>query len=321
MMNAAFYYDLAPSSMTSFSDKYICTFEICQNNTSFDSSWGFLKHLFDIHRIAVNNVEDVLPFLQEYIDYYKCKGIDSFEGEITILGAGPAGNDLILRNELHKEKLDKLLHRQEEERIETKARQCLFCKKVFTNKRSYVRHMYIEHSFNIGAPDNIVLFDDFMSLLKKKLDENYVELKKEINLNDEQEILSEKETWEDWWDNSKEAQTLSLFGQRYFDTPFDAIMEVKDEFKFDIKEFVIAKGLDVYERIKLINYIRRKTSELSCITCNTKFKNSDTLKDHYCNTNHIFLLEKDNFVSSEFLYPILADDPLLWYVDELFGDC
>ncbi|KAI9159575.1 hypothetical protein H9P43_008915 [Blastocladiella emersonii ATCC 22665] len=79
--------------------------------------------------------------------------------------------DRDLRAALTKAKLTEVLKLQDKER-QTEAhnpRKCLFCKKVAENRTALFRHMFAEHSFNIGLPDNLVYVSHFLDLLSEKL--------------------------------------------------------------------------------------------------------------------------------------------------------
>jgi hypothetical protein len=64
-----------------------------------------------------------------------------------------------------------MLRTQERERLDDaqKARKCLFCKNICENRAVLFRHMFNEHSFNIGLPDNLVETNEFLNLLDTKM--------------------------------------------------------------------------------------------------------------------------------------------------------
>ncbi|RUS31587.1 hypothetical protein BC938DRAFT_477501 [Jimgerdemannia flammicorona] len=48
-------------------------------------------------------------------------------------------------------------------------RKCLFCKNMCDSRTALFKHMFGEHNFNIGLPDNLVNVNDFLDMLEGKL--------------------------------------------------------------------------------------------------------------------------------------------------------
>ena len=69
-------------------------------------------------------------------------------------------------------KLEKVLKQLELERNDQAyERDCLFCgSPIGPNRSNLLKHMSVEHNFNIGHPDNIVYFDEFYLKLKERFD-------------------------------------------------------------------------------------------------------------------------------------------------------
>jgi hypothetical protein len=81
----------------------------------------------------------------------------------------------------------------------------------------------------------------------------------------------EEDRLSDWASSLGEAlQTKSLFSDRTFPTPQAAIEFDTKEHGFSIKEESTRKGLDLYGRMRLINWIRKEVS-MSLISTNLKF--------------------------------------------------
>lgn len=74
-------------------------------------------------------------------------------------------------------------------------------------------------------------------------------------------------------------------------------------------------GLDFYGPIRLINYIRASTSQLTCFGCSVQFSVMDELTRHYDETRHHLTgvpLKGSAFWSSvEHLFPSYEGDGLL----------
>ncbi|KAJ3160571.1 hypothetical protein HDU86_000328 [Geranomyces michiganensis] len=150
-----------------------------------------LDHLRDAHRLEVKNAHHVLPYLDKYIEHYAKlvaeKGVDAVALKIEskesdsssatsaspsyILGHDSDLDDKSFREKLQREKLTQMLKIQEKERLEdpTHPRKCLFCKVQCENRTLLFKHMFSEHGFNIGLPDNLVEVSEFLETLQKKL--------------------------------------------------------------------------------------------------------------------------------------------------------
>jgi protein arginine N-methyltransferase 3 len=74
----------------------------------------------------------------------------------------------------------------------------------------------------------------------------------------------EEDRLSDWASSLGEAlQTKSLFSDRTFPNPTAAIEYDTKEHGFSIKDESTKKGLDLYGRMRLINWIRREVSYLN----------------------------------------------------------
>ncbi|KAI9329233.1 hypothetical protein DFJ73DRAFT_860861 [Zopfochytrium polystomum] len=124
-----------------------------------------------------------MPFLDRYINAWAVRiaergvtgcGFSSSSSEGGVLHMmDPDANseDKAIRNDLQRVKLNEMLARQERERVEDAMhpRNCLFCKHVLENRHELFKHMFNEHSFNIGLPDNLVEINEFLDLVSAKL--------------------------------------------------------------------------------------------------------------------------------------------------------
>lgn len=82
------------------------------------------------------------------------------------------------------------------------------------------------------------------------------------NASDASSSGAESDGLSDWASSLGEAlQTKSLFTDRIFPSPNDAVVYDTKEHGFNVKEESQKKGLDVYGRMRLINWIRREVSQ------------------------------------------------------------
>ncbi|KAI8999357.1 hypothetical protein BC832DRAFT_519131, partial [Gaertneriomyces semiglobifer] len=140
-----------------------------------------LDHLKTVHNMEVKNPHHLLPYLDKYIEHWATivaetgtQGIPKCvkDGvEVLCLGHEEDADDKTFRAKLQKDKLTEMLKIQERERLEdsTVPLKCLFCKVISPERTTLFRHMFSEHGFNIGLPDNLVEVSTFLSTLSQKL--------------------------------------------------------------------------------------------------------------------------------------------------------
>ncbi|KAJ3088472.1 hypothetical protein HK102_008662 [Quaeritorhiza haematococci] len=144
-----------------------------------------LDHLREAHALMIHNPNHIIIFFNQYVgriaaeiatgnlqSVAKLTEQTNHNGQhIYVLGNESCGKDLEIRRELQSEKLNEMLQIQEMERRSEsqKPRKCLFCRVVGQNRQSLFEHMFHEHGFNIGLPDNLVQIDEFLDLLQQKL--------------------------------------------------------------------------------------------------------------------------------------------------------
>jgi len=149
-----------------------------------------LAHLLAQHKIVIADVDKIADF-NRYIRYWKAKfsTMDEITQYCVVINSNTGAKDKdpsekyylltdflpedqTLRKQLNTEKLCKILDEQQSERADKEfSKSCLFCKVMFHGNRAELfRHMAVDHSFNVGNPDNIVHASEFIDLLKSRLD-------------------------------------------------------------------------------------------------------------------------------------------------------
>ncbi|CAH1762260.1 4334_t:CDS:2 [Entrophospora sp. SA101] len=111
---------------------------------------------------------------------------------------------------------------------------------------------------------------------KKDPSKDWEEFEKEYDSDEDPNI---DDSWGDW--NEEELQpTLCLFCETISPSTKDTKFHMKDIHGFDLLKIKKNMGLDFYQTIILINYIRHKTLNNSCMACNQSFENSEKLLEH-----------------------------------------
>ncbi|KAG1087323.1 hypothetical protein G6F42_020650 [Rhizopus arrhizus] len=98
--------------------------------------------------------------------------LESFDNrQVYVIDPEKCALDKEIREDMQRAKLNEVLKTQQDEReVDSKAsRKCLFCKIVCENRAILFKHMFAEHNFNIGLPDNLVHVNEFLDTLEAKL--------------------------------------------------------------------------------------------------------------------------------------------------------
>ncbi|KAI8992423.1 hypothetical protein BDB01DRAFT_716824 [Pilobolus umbonatus] len=158
-----------------------CPFEGCESPMPFLDTTTLVKHLKESHKLAFKNLHHIYMALDAYLSRWakelstknisKYAYLDPENKEVYVIDPEKCPLDKEIREKMQREKLNEMLNIQQREReVDSKRpRKCLFCKIVCENRAILFRHMFCEHNFNIGLPDNLVLVNEFLDTLESKL--------------------------------------------------------------------------------------------------------------------------------------------------------
>ncbi|CAG8705878.1 19190_t:CDS:10 [Cetraspora pellucida] len=309
-----------------------CPFD-CQPKVTINNSTTLVDHLKDVHKLRMSNLHHVYLIIEEYLGFWAKEIIkDDVKKQLSVETDGEKlPKDKKIRDSLQRNKLDKILQIQANERNYNSKleRKCLFCKNICENRVDLFRHMFSEHNFNIGLPDNLVNVDEFLEILEKKLTrygvsspltepgKNWETFEKERCDSDEEHHRDD--SWDDW--NEEESQpTNCLFCDTISPSSKDVMNHMKHAHGFDLLITKQDLGLDFYQTIILINYIRYKTSNNTCMACDSAFDDSQHLIKHMSEENcfvKVPSLDNSIWKDPKYLFPTQPNDPLLEPSEEL----
>eukprot|EP00117_Sycon_ciliatum_P042080 scpid64070/ scgid30668/ Zinc finger protein 277; Nuclear receptor-interacting factor 4 len=174
-----------------------CPCLMCSESFNVCDSAGkqyLLRHLLIAHHVVIGEVDEVLD-LPVYCSYWQQRlaghQLTEFMAVIRTNTKAPTvptpekyvapqetyyllnkalPEDARLRRDLA---LKAALHAQELERADSSTqRSCLFCSSEFAgDRRQVLAHMRAAHGFNLGKADNLVFVDEFLQLLRTRLDQ------------------------------------------------------------------------------------------------------------------------------------------------------
>ncbi len=130
---------------------------------------------------------------------------------------------------------------------------------------------------------------------------NYLKCKADDDAFDEQ-----SGDFDEWEEEIREA-TMCLFDEKMFDTPEECSRHLKESHGLDLS------SLEVYKRIRFVNYIRSLTSHFAC-QCGSSFNTQEALSEHFSETKHDSIIPNDNdpvWLNPNLYFSFFDNDPLL----------
>ncbi|KAK2583997.1 hypothetical protein KPH14_006456 [Odynerus spinipes] len=188
---------------------------------------------------------------------------------------------------------------------------CIYCEKIFKDRIALKEHMRKKLHKRIN-PHNKT-FDKFYinnylepgRTWRQQVTSNY-KCAKDTELSSESE--DEESSWSDW--NDESISILCLFC-KHTDKDFVAILQhIKEKHNFDFEK--ASKDLTFYQKVKLVNYIRRQIHLQCCILCEEK---SDNVLEHMFQENHCKVPKQRIWDQPEFYFPMNENDSFLYNLD------
>ncbi|KAL1236976.1 Zinc finger protein [Trichinella spiralis] len=207
--------------------------------------------------------------------------------------------------------------------------QCLYCEEYFADNRALMEHMRIMQHREVN-PKN-VLYDKFYVI-------NYLELGKkwlEVLAEDFEDTLAtfadsdeeaEEESWNEWdeEDIEEELAFVCLLCDNAFQAVPLLLQHMLEQHHFHFSEFLENERMDFYERIKFVNFVRKKCHDFVCFICGKDdLRSSDALKKHLSEKSEEQMKRlpgREKWNKDEYLLPTYENDLLLTVLDEIGGE-
>lgn len=123
--------------------------------------------------------------------------------------------------------------------------------------------------------------------------------------------------WSDW--NGILKQSFNCLYCEYKTNEYKQLNEhIKEKHSIDLNSSL--KPLHFYQRIKLVNYIRRQMCFNRCVTCDERFPEADSLQKHLIDKQHFGVGTTKQWDKPEYFFPTYEDDDLLFVLDNLDED-
>lgn len=193
---------------------------------------------------------------------------------------------------------------------------CLFCEKVFKDRPTLKEHMRKKGHKRINPYNKI--YDRFFLVnyrsdqLKKQPEVKNIPVKLHAKENSPFRSEDSESDWSDWY--GEEQQTTCLFCTVTKSKVEDLKAHMKSIHSFDFDSQVA--GLSFYQRVKIVNYIRRQMHVSRCVVCREEFPTKDQLQDHLEKQLHFGIGEQQYWDQPEFFFPTYEDDQFLCHLED-----
>lgn len=130
---------------------------------------------------------------------------------------------------------------------------------------------------------------------------------------DREDVDSDSD-WSDW--DGVPQQSFNCFFCSYNYDDYRQLSEhLVEEHHFNLDKLL--KSMNFYERIKLVNYIRRQMCLNRCLKCDERFPNVEKLREHLQDEEHFDIGNEKQWDKPEYFFPTYEDDDLLFVLDNL----
>ncbi|KAI3635666.1 hypothetical protein MIR68_006304 [Amoeboaphelidium protococcarum] len=262
------------------------------------------------------------------------------------LGGDDRQSDSNLRFDLQNAKLKQMLAIQQQERLDkSKLYHCTFCRTVELPRVQLFEHFHAEHSFSIGLPDNIVNLEEFLRQIRLQLDRlqciycevifrdsvalrKHMRKKKHFIINplntdyDQFYIINYLDPsrrcdccgesdfeWSDFNEDLEESalQTACLFCNYVAPDPQQLLSHhLPREHSFNLTDLSARFYLSLYDKIKLINYLRRQ-----------QLVNGDCPSQTQANADiERLIMDNKEWRDVQYLLPTYEDDPIFMALED-----
>ncbi|RCN28262.1 zinc finger, C2H2 type [Ancylostoma caninum] len=299
-----------------------------------------IHHLYMIHHLNLGS-PDNLVFVTEYIEHLKeklqvgAREDTNFQQQCIFCRYTARGNrskiihHLYMIHHLNLGSPDNLVFVTEYiEHLKEKLQrnECIYCEKTFGDRNILMDHMRKRNHREVNPKNHY--YDKFyiinyLELGKRWLDvlaEDFEDTMPTFLDSDEEE---EDNSWCEWQEDNVDAdetRVVCLLCNESDETCEGLLSHMKDKHEFDLIKLIDDNRLDVYQRMKLINFIRKQNFNAVCFVCQRNdLGNTQELAKHLQETEKPItkLPDKVLWDIDETLVPIFGNDHLLWRLESL----
>ncbi|KAH9505106.1 hypothetical protein Btru_059561 [Bulinus truncatus] len=194
---------------------------------------------------------------------------------------------------------------------------CLFCEKSFKDKASLREHMRKKQHRKINPKNKE--YDRFYIINYMEMGKNWESLQSEDNrlVKTADKASDEEDEWSGWEEESQ-SKVVCLFCDTSLSVQEELQKHMKDKHGFDLLEVNHKLQLNFYQKVKLINYIRRQVYHKTCYGCLETFSDKGSLNSHLESFPDHLRKVPDSSVwdQPQYFFPTYEDDTLLCQLDD-----
>lgn len=195
---------------------------------------------------------------------------------------------------------------------------CIYCEKRFKDRPTLKEHMRKKGHKRIN-PDNknydrffLVNYRNqqqktcFGSETSQPKKDKHVATIKDVSEDDNES------NWSDWEEDEIDITCLfCAFKSKDF-TRLKEHMKIDHMVNFEQE----SRKLSFYDRVKMVNFVRRAIYKMECIRCGSIWNNADQFQDHLKMNNHYSLGENKDWNYPQYFFSTYEDDAFLQHLDD-----
>ncbi|KAL0871404.1 hypothetical protein ABMA27_005135 [Loxostege sticticalis] len=200
--------------------------------------------------------------------------------------------------------------------------QCIYCEGDFKDRTILKEHMRKKGHKRIN-PDNKE-YDKFFlvnyvgektkpkSMYKQYYNKTQHQTAHKSTDYDHDSNVDSDPEWSDWTEENGPLITCLLC--QHTENEYENILDHMER-QHDFSFTNVTAGLDFYQKVKIVNYVRRQIHLKQCLSCDTKFDDLKNLEKHMKEKNHI-VLSKEKWDQPEYYFPTYEDDLFLCFIQD-----
>ncbi|CAG0881575.1 unnamed protein product [Darwinula stevensoni] len=190
---------------------------------------------------------------------------------------------------------------------------CLYCEKDFRDWSILKEHMRKKLHKKINPRNQE--YDKFYLINYLEFGKSWQDVQDEEDGPEAKGKRDDDSDWSDWGEGTKSINILCLFCDMQFEDSDTIILHMKQEHSFDFTS-IQGKEMEFYDKIKIINYIRRQVHQRCCIICEEQFECHESLLEHMSTAEHFQVPPSSQWNQPQYYFPTKEDDNLLCILED-----
>ncbi|XP_046355898.2 zinc finger protein 277-like [Haliotis rufescens] len=196
---------------------------------------------------------------------------------------------------------------------------CLYCEKTFRDRPTLKEHMRKKQHRKINPKNK--KYDKFYIINYQEMGRSWEAIQSEEDVAADDAAETERETdeedeWSGWLEEAG-SQALCLFCEFSSSIPDRLQAHMVELHDFDLHELKLKLTLNFYQKVKLINFIRRQIHQSICYGCQGTWDSRHHLLEHMHSMRHINSIPDIRvWDQPQYYFPTYENDNLLCQLDD-----